>query len=212
MRGNDQSIVDDDTTPSASDDTDFGNTFIDGGTVTHTFTIYNTGNADLTLSGFPIVAMSGTNASDFTVMVQPTSPVASGGGSTTFTVEFDPSSEGFREAEVSIANNDSDENPYTFAIQGKGTSPADDFVITVQTDNPGASLDTQFTIPTTGGGYNYNVDCDNDGINEAAGQTGAYTCNYVSAGTYTVRIKDNSGAGTGFPRISSIIMVITINC
>ncbi|MCK5590588.1 MAG: DUF285 domain-containing protein, partial [Candidatus Pacebacteria bacterium] len=78
---------------------------------------------------------------------------------------------------------------------------ADDFVITVKTDNSGVSSDTQFTIPTTGGGYNYNVDCDNDGTNEAVGQTGNYTCNYAAAGTYTIRIKDNTGAGTGFPRI-----------
>lgn len=80
-------------------------------------------------------------------------------------------------------------------------SASDDFVITVKTDNPGWSADTQFTIPTTGSGYNYNVDCDNDGNNEATAQTGNYTCSYGTAGTYTVRIKDNSGAGTGFPRI-----------
>jgi hypothetical protein len=78
---------------------------------------------------------------------------------------------------------------------------ADDFVITVKTDNAGTSSSTQFTIPTFfSGPYNYNVDCDNDGINEATGVTGSYTCNYVSAGTYTIRIKDNTGVGTGFPR------------
>jgi surface protein len=79
--------------------------------------------------------------------------------------------------------------------------PINDFVITVKTDNAGSSSSTQFTIPTTGGGYNYNVDCNNDGVNEASAQAGNYTCNYGAAGTYTVRIKDNSGAGTGFPRI-----------
>jgi hypothetical protein len=41
------------------------------------------------------------------------------------------------------------------------------------------------------------VDCNNDGTNEATAQTGDYTCNYGAAGTYTIRIKDNSGAGTG---------------
>ena len=95
--------------------------------------------------------------------------------------------------------------PVAKAHRGEPSEPNasnDDFVITVKTDNPGTSTDSQFTIPTTtGGGYNYNVDCDNDGINEATGQTGDYTCNYPSAGTYTVRIKDNTGAGTGFPRI-----------
>ena len=77
----------------------------------------------------------------------------------------------------------------------------DDFVITVKTDNPGTSSNTQFTIPTTGAGYNYNVDCNNDGVNEATAQTGNYTCSYAAAGTYTIRIEDNSGAGTGFSRI-----------
>ena len=76
-----------------------------------------------------------------------------------------------------------------------------DFVFTVKTDNLGTSSDTEFRIPTTGGGYNYNVDCDNDDVNEATAQTGTYTCSYASAGTYTIRIRDNSGLQTGFPRI-----------
>jgi surface protein len=77
----------------------------------------------------------------------------------------------------------------------------DDFVITVKTDNGGTSTNTQFTIPTTGSGYNYNVDCNNDGSDEITGAAGDYTCDYASAGTYTIRIKDNTGLGTGFPRI-----------
>jgi large repetitive protein len=79
-----------------------------------------------------------------------------------------------------------------------------DFIITVKTDNlsNGSSNSTQFTIPTYSYAlYNYNVDCNNDGTNEATAQTGNYTCNYSAAGTYTVRIQDNTGAGTGFPRI-----------
>lgn len=81
---------------------------------------------------------------------------------------------------------------------------SDDFVITVKTDNPGASGDTQFVIGTVSGEtYNYNVDCDDDGTNETTGETGNYTCDYsgAGAGTYTIRIKDNTeGAGTGFPQ------------
>ncbi len=85
-------------------------------------------------------------------------------------------------------------------------APEDDFVITVQTDNPGVSSDTEFTIPTYGSGYNYNVDCDNDGVDDATGVTGSYTCSYPSPGKYTIRIKRNDGgaAGTpwaGFPQI-----------
>ena len=65
----------------------------------------------------------------------------------------------------------------------------DDFVITVKTDNTGTSTDTQFTIPTGFGTFNYNIDCDDDGTDEATGQTGNYTCNYGVAGTYTVRVE-----------------------
>ena len=81
-------------------------------------------------------------------------------------------------------------------------APADDFVITVKTDNAGTSTSTQFTIPTANlTVYNYNVDCDNNGSNEVTGATGSYTCSYGAAGTYTIRIKDNTGVGAGFPRI-----------
>ena len=118
--GNSVSIADGDATPSAADDTDFGSVAVDSGTVVHTFTIENTGDADLDLTDSPEVQISGAQAGDFTVTSQPSSPVASGGGTTTFEITFDPSATGLREAEVSIANNDSDENPYTFSIQGSG--------------------------------------------------------------------------------------------
>ncbi len=78
---------------------------------------------------------------------------------------------------------------------------SDDFTIVVKTNNPGTSNDNEFTIPTTKGIYNYNVDCNDDGLNEITGVTGSYTCTYHSAGTYTIVIQDNTGEGTGFPRI-----------
>jgi len=53
-----------------------------------TCTIENAGLADLTLSGTPRVALSGSAA--FTVSQQPVSPIAPG-SSTTFTVRFSPS-------------------------------------------------------------------------------------------------------------------------
>ncbi len=198
-------IPDGDTTPSTADGTDFGDANVNTGTATHDFYISNSGDANLTLDGTPAVSISGTHAADFTVTLQPLAPVAASGGATVFTIEFDPSAEGLRTATVSISNNDSDENPYDFAIQGTGTAAAgtDDFVITVNTANAG-SADNLFIIPTTGAGYNYNVDCNNDGTDEATGQTGSYTCDYSplgGAGTYTIRIKDNVGDGTGFPRI-----------
>jgi surface protein len=88
----------------------------------------------------------------------------------------------------------------------------DDFVITVDSTQSGTSASDEFEIPTNTAEYtyDYNVDCDNDGTDEATGQTGNYTCNFTSsssgsgAGTYTIRIKDNtgtSGVAPWFPQI-----------
>ena len=118
------SISDGDTSPATADDTDFGSIATGGGTVDHTFTIANSGGGALNLSGAPKVEISGTDAADFIVTAQPASPVAASGGTTTFTVQFDPSAVGLRTATVSITNNDSDENPYNFDVQGTGVDAA----------------------------------------------------------------------------------------
>lgn len=117
-------IGDGDTTPSATDGTDLGSLSVDGATTTQTFNIVNTGTAVLNLTASPRVIVSGTHASDFTVIQQPSGSVAPG-GSAPFIVRFDPSGEGLRQAALQIPNNDSNENPYDFAIQGTGTVVVD---------------------------------------------------------------------------------------
>ncbi len=69
------------------------------------------------------------------------------------------------------------------------------FITTWKTDNAGTSTNTQITIPTVWAGYNYDIDCNSDGILEATGVTWNYTCNYLVAWTYTVEISWD------FPRI-----------
>ena len=118
------SITDGDTTPVPADDTDFGSVAVAGGTNAHTFTITNPGNATLNLTDTPRVTISGANAADFTLTTDAATSVAPSGGTTTFTVTFDPSANGLRTATISIANDDADENPYDFAIQGEGAVEA----------------------------------------------------------------------------------------
>jgi len=124
VTGNGATIADGDTTPTTADHTDFGSQSVSSGTITRTFTVQNTGNASLSLTGSPIVTLSGANAGDFSVTAQPAASVAAG-GSTTFQVRFDPSATGTRTASVSFGNNDSNENPYNFSIQGTGSSGGD---------------------------------------------------------------------------------------
>jgi hypothetical protein len=118
VKGNSNSIIDGDNTPTTTDHTDFGSTGVSSGTVNRTFTIENIGTIASTL-GTNAVTISGTHAADFSVTTQPATSVA-GSSSETFVVQFDPSAMGTRTATISIANDDSDENPYNFNIQGTG--------------------------------------------------------------------------------------------
>jgi autotransporter-associated beta strand protein len=90
-----------------------------GSSSSRTFTIRNTGNIALNLSGTPRVAISGTNASDFLVVSSPSNVVAAG-GSTIFEVQFNPSGAGVRNAQLTIPNNDSDEGSYLINLRGSG--------------------------------------------------------------------------------------------
>ncbi len=69
------------------------------------------------------------------------------------------------------------------------------FLTVWKTSNQGDSKSNELTIPTTGKGYDYNVDCNNDGVFEATHVTGDYTCKYKKYGIYTVKIEGK------FPRI-----------
>jgi surface protein len=69
------------------------------------------------------------------------------------------------------------------------------FITTWKTDNPGSSNSTSITIPTTGTGYNYDVDWNNDGIFDDLNVTGSITHDYGTAGTYQIAIRGD------FPRI-----------
>jgi len=121
IQGNSTSIADGDTTPSLTDYTDFGSATVTTGNVTRTFTIANTGPDPLTLTGTPLVSITGANAADFSVTATPTATVGSS-SQTTFEVTFTPSALGVRTADIAIGSNDSNENPYNFTIQGTGTS------------------------------------------------------------------------------------------
>ena len=113
-------IADGDATPNPLDNTDFGQADVTTGSVSHTFTIENNGSSDLNLTDpDPFVILTG-DVADFSVNARPPFPIAPA-GSSDFVIEFNPTAVGIRTVTVSIGNNDSDENPYTFVIQGEGT-------------------------------------------------------------------------------------------
>ena len=90
-----------------------------------TFTVENTGQANLTVGALTI---SGANASEFTI-TQAVSSTVAGGAFTTFTVTFSPTSTGAKTAQLSLVNNDSNENPYKINLTGTGTRSAESQVV-----------------------------------------------------------------------------------
>lgn len=89
-----------------------------------TFTIYNTGNADLDLTATPdAVLFPVRNNVQCSLTSAPTTPVASGSGSTSFTIEFTPigGAANFDFA-IQIPNSDSFNDPYYVVVDG--SSPA----------------------------------------------------------------------------------------
>lgn len=100
---------------------DFGETSPDKPTATGTFTIENHGAEPLLLTGDPRVILAGADAADFSVQAQPTSPVLPG-KSTPFTIAFSPKSAGQKRAQLKIASNDPDENPYIVELAGLSRS------------------------------------------------------------------------------------------
>jgi autotransporter-associated beta strand protein len=91
------------------------------------FTISNSGDMPLTLNGTPMVAVSGTNAANFTVITPPTSPVA-GKGSTTFTLRFIPSAVGARAATLTITSDSTTDGSFTLNLTGTGTADYSEWV------------------------------------------------------------------------------------
>ncbi|MFP5040329.1 YDG domain-containing protein [Parasediminibacterium sp. JCM 36343] len=112
------------TLTSGSGSYTFGNITYPGSSSAVTFTVSNPGTSALSLSGSPAITVSGTNASDFSVNQTGTSATVPAGGTTTYTVTFTPSSLGAKTATISIGNNVTGKNPYTYTVTGTGSLSA----------------------------------------------------------------------------------------
>lgn len=116
LQGNGLPIANGDITPNTSDGTDLGTVRVDG-TLASIFSVANTGNADLFLSGEPLVTLTGSP--DFSVIQQPSTPIIPGGVAP-FIVQFLPRSTGAQTATVSLTSNAPGASPYSFVVQGNG--------------------------------------------------------------------------------------------
>ncbi len=93
--------------------------FISLSTQATTFTIQNTGTANLTLG---TITFTGTDGANATITSVPTSPVVSN-GTTTFNVSYTPTSPGTKTVIFNLPNNDPAKNPYIVTMTFNVVAP-----------------------------------------------------------------------------------------
>ncbi len=136
--GNSYDVIKGTTTTSLVNGTDFGALAVTGAVQQQTFIITNYSGSAKSISN---AVLSGPNVSDFTLVTQPAESIGSN-GSTSFTVAFDPSAIGVRNATVTFTTNDGVDPTFSFAISGRG------IIFTVCTVGPIQTIAQQDFEPT----------------------------------------------------------------
>ena len=156
------------TAISTVDDTDFGSVDVVSGSVTHTFTVQNSGTSSLTVSNitsshadFTISNIRNSSATGITLPNSYTSDYI------TFDVVYNSSTPGTGTSTITIVNTDADEFNYTFNVQGVGIFTAYSSVSvsidwpskagenTLEVYTPSGTLLTTVVDPTPQGNSNY---------------------------------------------------------
>ncbi len=200
VTGNGLTISSNDTTPATSDHTDFGSVLMaTNDSISRTFTIQNTGTAPLALGTLSaqIYKVNSSTPSGFgydgafVVTTPPVSPVAPG-GTTTFTITFNPS--GLRQiAQLDYQvyfDNNSPAGGFGFVIRGTGLNT----VPTVANPIPDQSINL-------GSAFNYTIpfatfsDADRN-FDSFGFPSPSYTAAPLPAG---VNLNSGSGAFSGTP-------------
>ncbi len=196
VQGNGNDILNGDTTPETSDNTDAGSINV-GSTKEMSFFVRNTdGSGALNIDG---VILTGDTA-DFTITQNPHNNPIAATESASLRIEFAPTSGGTKTATVIIDSDDCDEPSYSFTIQGTAIPPgtgldfdgANDLVtIPHNTSQNNLNFSVDFWIKTTdglGGVINKFTPDGNNGwrINLDGGRIEFYY--YASATNYITRL------------------------
>lgn len=192
--GNGNCIEDGNITPSIANNTDFGPYIFPG--VSNSFTIVNSGNSVLNISS---IVISGTHAAYFTLeTTAPTSVAAN--SSETFSILFQATGSGPRNATITINNSDGDEATYSFAVTGEATviTPVQLISFNGYLQGKNVNLNWKTAAEINNSGFNieraYNVNgpwvqiAHVNSSNLAAGDNYNYTDASLSSGVYVYRL------------------------
>ncbi|GGW55908.1 ASPM-SPD-2-Hydin domain-containing protein [Winogradskyella epiphytica] len=111
---------------------DFGDTGSNFDNPETTFDIKNVGTEDLVVSA---LNLSGTNAGEFSIISPVGGFTVSPGGTQTVTIQFTPTSNGYKTAELTISNNDSNEGTCVVNLTGNGVPPTPEIRVETNSGN-----------------------------------------------------------------------------
>ncbi len=191
IQGNENSIVDGDTSPSIIDQTDFGRTDTTTG-ISIPFNVYSLGTNTLSLA--TSVSIGGPDASLFTATPLPNSLAS--GGVTTFVITFTPNTIlGVKNATITILSNDPDEGTYDFSVSAQIVNP------TALTTSPGGiATNLKFWLKADSNVGTLN---DNDDLLQWNDQVSGSTKNAISRFAREPKFRNNSATNVNFNPVVS---------
>ncbi|MHA7942623.1 choice-of-anchor D domain-containing protein [Formosa sp. 3Alg 14/1] len=125
----------------------FASTIVGETTASKLYYIHNEGQLDLLVSD-----ITSSNPTEFQITVNPSHSTISSQTKMPFEIQFSPSSSGIRTSTISITNNDADEDPYTFEVQGTGKCSSAPLLAQPSSGPPGTIVtitDSNFGTATT---------------------------------------------------------------
>jgi uncharacterized delta-60 repeat protein len=152
------------------------------------FTVRNTGSAPLALNGTPLVVVGGTDAALFSVISPPAFAVGAG-DSTTFIVRYAPLDSSPKTATLSLANNDTDEQPFDLNLTGAVLS------FTTDTDGDGFSDAAELQMAALGYDWQVSQTALVNTFTSNANGLGYYTAAQVQALNLDVPLIQRDGLG-----------------
>ncbi|MCF1190513.1 choice-of-anchor D domain-containing protein [Mangrovimonas sp. AS39] len=112
------------SSPNIGYNTIFAATVMGDSSSPKTFHVSNEGTSDLDLT-----SITSSNPTEFSISLNPSPSTISSNTEVDFEIVFSPTGVGLRTSTITIISNDSDENPYTFQVQGNGDCAASPITI-----------------------------------------------------------------------------------
>ena len=124
----------------------FASTAIGSSTAPKTYHVSNEGTSNLALT-----SITSSNPTEFTISLNPGATTITPNTEVDFEITFSPTAVGLRTATITIISDDSDENPYTFVVEGNGDCASGNLTFLPNNGPVGTIVNVTSTLNNFGG-------------------------------------------------------------